>query len=326
MSLKHFLVNKPAVSKEMDANALPSAGASPPSSTAELAGVDDSFHIDLPPASQLDHSILAYLPTSMCQKILQRYEILGHSTVEIVKEEQCPKGAASKAPSSDVTEWRGGGAEMPEAEASAVTSAAARRGDGAMESIAEMRSSDAVVTIAENEAKRRRGSAMSTTTSTSSEDIRDVGGVYYEWRGGGGGGCVAAGRLEGENTRLSANSASHARGQVITRRSSHDTRLVMEVAVCDDRAFLDSWKKYVCKHFTSSSKPRDKDTRNAVEYLCTLSRTNLEMTELCLKNLRRFVVQQQYDLSPTFDIILQKVQAEVKECYHGVLKIEPLTF
>lgn len=35
--------------------------------------VDDSFHIDLPPASQLDVSVLAALPSDMCQKILEGY-------------------------------------------------------------------------------------------------------------------------------------------------------------------------------------------------------------------------------------------------------------
>lgn len=274
----------------------------------------------------------------MCQKILQGYENIGHSMVEIVKEEDSivpaateVRGAGDKIPGAvwpwrgdgaevSAAEWRGGGAEVSAAEwrgDGAVTSTA-RRGDGAsVKSIAEMRSREgaAVVTIAE-EVNGRRGSAM----STAGEEKRAVDGIYYEWRGGGA--VMSTGRLESENI-MSANSTSQVGGQVITMRSPRNTRLVMEVAVCDDRAFLDSWKKYVRKHFASSCS--DKDVQNAVEYLCTLARTNLEMTELCLRRLRRFVVLQQYDLSPTFDMILQQVQEEVKECYNGVLKIEPLT-
>ena len=320
------------VSKEIGADA------SSPSSTAELLGADDSFRIDLPPASQLDHSVLAYLPTSMCQKILQSYDC---STVEIMKKENpifitAEVKGGSKAP---VAEWKGGGAEMSTAEGGTDMSAAAvesvgvnsieieprSREDGAesvgVKSTAEMRSrEDDAVVFAERRG-RGRGSVMPST----GEEMRDVDGIRYEWRGGGGGVAVMSAGSRPDGERLPAHSASHVGGQVIARRSPRDKRLLMEITVCDDRAFLDSWKKYVHKHFTSGCSQRDKDTQNAVEYLCTLSRTNLEMTELCLKKLRRFIVQQQCDLSPTFDMILRQVQAEVKEYYHGVLKIDPLS-
>lgn len=200
-------------------------------------GVDDSFLIDLPPASQLDTSVLAALPSSLCQKILEGY--------------------AGKEKSSTPKKEKG-----------------KEEGNDAL--FQEERSRE-VGTFAKP--------AMHTT----------------------------------KNKLIVAN----------TKRKWKNWK--DEIEVGDERIFLSSWKKYVSRLCNSScgcpaEAEAEGDLERTVDYLSKLARTNLEMTELCLKSFRRFVDLQV--CTPAwvsgFNMILQQVQEKIKSCYGGDLKMEPL--
>lgn len=191
--------------------------------------VDDSFLIDLPPASQLDTSVLAALPSSLCQKILEGYAGQEKSTV--------PKK------------------EMVEGNC-----------------------------------------ALAETVNTALQ--------------------VETGREVGVITKPTASVSNIKRKWKAIRD---------EIVVGDESVFLSSWKKYISKLCSSCGGDiAGTDCEKTVDYLSKLARTNLEMTELCLKSFRRFVELQTHvpALVPGFNMVLQQVQEKIKEVYGGDLKIE----
>lgn len=100
-----------------------------------------------------------------------------------------------------------------------------------------------------------------------------------------------------------------------------------EIVVHDEKFFLAAWKQYISEWLNALNHGSIED--DAVEiagYLCKLARTNLEMTEMCLRSFRRLVERDSPMLiwCSTFNVVLQQVQERVKDCYGGVLKIEPL--
>ena len=111
-----------------------------------------------------------------------------------------------------------------------------------------------------------------------------------------------------------------------------------KIVVKDQKVFLASWKKYVSKMSASpASVPTEKDAEVTGEYLSRLARTNLEVTELCLKSFRGLIQLQtvQNRLSreqcamnawiSVFNSVLKQVQAKIAEYYGGTLRIEPLS-
>lgn len=187
-------------------------------------GIDDSFAIDLPPASQLDHSVLFALPSSMCQKILEGYS--GREKLVVPKKEV----------------------------------------------------------------------------------VEDSGPVTAD--------------SGGTSLNIGVATKPVTRHERKWKRSRKD-----EIAVGDEGIFLSSWKKYISKLCSSSREgPVDDDCQRTADYLSKLARTNLEMTELCLKSFRRCVELQSWmsEWISAFNSILQQVQEKVTEFYGGVLKMEPL--
>lgn len=199
--------------------------------------VDDSFRIDLPPASQLDVSVLAALPTSMCQKILEGYA--GKEELLVPKKESIEDN----------------------------------------------------IPIVE-----RSGASMLVD--------RNVG-------------VVTKPALRVTKHKLITSTLNRKWGA-----SRKD-----EIVVGDERVFLSSWKKYIAKLCSSSCDgPANGDTERTADYLSKLASSNLEMTELCLKSLRRFLELRSLVPAwvPAFNLILERVQEKVTEFYGGVLKLEPL--
>jgi len=102
------------------------------------------------------------------------------------------------------------------------------------------------------------------------------------------------------------------------------------ITVHDEMAFLAAWKQYIFDWKGSSGQdPANEDVLKVAGYLCKLADSNLEMTEVCLKRLRRFLASDPCQLqswSSAFNVVLDQVQDRIKNCYGGVLKIEPIVF
>lgn len=186
--------------------------------------VDDSFVIDLPPASQLDDSVLAALPSSMCKMILEGYATKGNSR---------PLDTAVDNNHNRLLEEPGRGVVMGVA-------------------------------------------------------------------------AAPVPRIEEKPTQM-------------TWKHKAD-----EIAVKDERVFLMSWKKYIYKSSLSfPDGPDGEDSQTTADYLSKLAETNLEMTELCLKSLRRFVELRLCvpGWISAFNMILEQVQERITEFYGGDLKM-----
>ena len=105
-----------------------------------------------------------------------------------------------------------------------------------------------------------------------------------------------------------------------------NAEITIDEPTYDEEQFLAAWKEYI-KGWVDSfiQGPVESDTIKVSEYICTLAKTNLEMTELFLKFIRRLIELQH--LTPwhsCFNFILEQTQQAVKASYGGTLKIEPL--
>ena len=101
-----------------------------------------------------------------------------------------------------------------------------------------------------------------------------------------------------------------------------------KITIDDEKKYLTAWKQYVCDWHTSFPEgPDEGDVSNVSNYLCKLARTNLEMTELCLKSFRRLIMMKCSDEDTcwrvSYDAVLQPVQERVRENYNGSLNIKP---
>ena len=107
-----------------------------------------------------------------------------------------------------------------------------------------------------------------------------------------------------------------------------------EIVIKDEKAFLSSWKEYVADWLSKEGPVLEEDVTKIANYLRRLAKTNLEMTLLCLKSMRRLVQPHAGgdsggcgNSSPwrlAFNEILKQAQEKVREVYGGALKIEQL--
>ncbi len=204
------------------------AGQSLPEEASSKGAFEDSFRIDLPPASQLDHSVLEALPPHIRQKVLQGYA--------------------------------------------------------------------------------NRGLPVDEKTSTA--DPIDPNAMKNERK-----------LVEKEQSAMQAKIDKEA---ILSSDSE-------EIVICDEKRYLSAWKEYIsgwCGSFPQG--PNDSDVSKVSNYLCRLARTNLEVTELCLKSFRR-LVEARCSSSEccwciSFDAVLHGVQEKVRENYSGCLNIKPFNY
>jgi len=96
-----------------------------------------------------------------------------------------------------------------------------------------------------------------------------------------------------------------------------------DVPSCEQSNFLKEFREYIRDWVTTFIEgPNKGDLEKVTKYLTDLSRTNLELVLVVLKYFRRLIARLELSMwYPAFNLLLSKLQAEVRHNYGGTLNV-----
>lgn len=288
---------------------LPSAANSEalPSQT-ELASLDETFAIDLPPASQLDNSVLNALPPEMREKIMSGYAKLKQSSAHAMPNVvSANTGSQQKSPFRPTGVVPGGGGDgFMVGRGRGRGHGKGRRsrgGTGSPNRSPQKQSvtSKTVITVSPRKQKRLFELLPDTT---------DAGGTQFEK-------CSVVDPSPPAQASCDNHLATSDQAQELLDQEQYvpDTR--------DQDQFLAELRAYLKKWVHNSPEgPLDRDLRKVDAYITELCHTELDVVFIVFQGFRRFIVEQGSSRwSITFNTLLDSVQNYVVLNYKGTLPI-----
>lgn len=96
-----------------------------------------------------------------------------------------------------------------------------------------------------------------------------------------------------------------------------------DVPSCEQSNFLKEFREYIRDWVTTFIEgPNKDDLEKVTKYLTNLSRTNLEVVLVVLKYFHRLIARLELSMwYPAFNLLLSKLQAEVRHNYGGTLNV-----
>lgn len=96
-----------------------------------------------------------------------------------------------------------------------------------------------------------------------------------------------------------------------------------DVPSCEQSNFLKEFREYIRDWVTTFIEgPNKDDLEKVTKYLTDLSRTNLELVLVALKYFRRMIARLELSLwYPVFNLLLSRLQTEVRHNYGGTLNV-----
>lgn len=260
-------------------------------SKASPFGLDDTFVIDLPPASQLDSSVLEALPQDMKEKILKSYIKLEQTSELGMEGSSSSGGHVQKSPSH----LPGGGSRRGRGKGRGGKGRGGKGKGKAKGTGSPNRSPQKWVGVSESPLEKQ-------TRLTSMTDAS----------------CVM------ELLLPQSDDTMHAAANVPLEEVNEE--VTSETIIYDEEHFLSEFRAYLKKWVHDSPKgPLDTDLKKIITYFIKLHRTNPAIVFVVFLGLRRLILKPEcISWSAAFNNLLEAVQSCIQLDYNGILPVEKI--